>query len=137
MCVPSVHILIPPCGATLLSGHAAPEAYVCGCEPHELFVGDDGGTGFGYAPKIYPPPAQVKAADDPAVWDYAKQHDLMIVSKDSDMHQPVCVLSACLIASAKSLLLWMPKMCLMILLSRPTMKVCGRKRTPPYSSPTS
>jgi|SRR5205085_2149891 len=29
----------------------------------------------------------LKAADDPVVWDYAKQHDLMIVSKDSDMHQ--------------------------------------------------
>lgn len=29
----------------------------------------------------------LKAADDPAVWDYAKNNDLMIVSKDSDMHQ--------------------------------------------------
>jgi len=29
----------------------------------------------------------LKAADDPLVWEYAKDHNLMIVSKDSDMHQ--------------------------------------------------
>lgn len=29
----------------------------------------------------------LKAADDPVVWEYAKDSDLMIVSKDSDMHQ--------------------------------------------------
>ncbi|HEX8737874.1 MAG TPA: DUF5615 family PIN-like protein [Pyrinomonadaceae bacterium] len=29
----------------------------------------------------------LKAADDIQVWDYAKANDLMIVSKDSDMHQ--------------------------------------------------
>ena len=29
----------------------------------------------------------LKAADDPIVWEYAKNNDLMIVSKDSDMHQ--------------------------------------------------
>lgn len=29
----------------------------------------------------------LKTADDPLVWDYAKDNDLMIVSKDSDMHQ--------------------------------------------------
>jgi predicted nuclease of predicted toxin-antitoxin system len=29
----------------------------------------------------------LKAAGDPAVWEYAKNNDLMIVSKDSDMHQ--------------------------------------------------
>lgn len=29
----------------------------------------------------------LKAADDPMVWEYAKNNDLMIVSKDSDMHQ--------------------------------------------------
>ena len=29
----------------------------------------------------------LKAADDPLVWDYAKDNGLMIVSKDSDMHQ--------------------------------------------------
>src|SRR5918998_5850487 len=29
----------------------------------------------------------LKAADDPVVWEYAKNNDLMIVSKDSDMHQ--------------------------------------------------
>jgi predicted nuclease of predicted toxin-antitoxin system len=29
----------------------------------------------------------LKAADDPAVWEYAKKNGLMIVSKDSDMHQ--------------------------------------------------
>ncbi|MDQ3135393.1 MAG: DUF5615 family PIN-like protein [Acidobacteriota bacterium] len=29
----------------------------------------------------------LKAADDPLVWEYAKDGDLMIVSKDSDMHQ--------------------------------------------------
>ncbi len=28
----------------------------------------------------------LKAADDPMVWDYAKNNDLMIVSKDVDMH---------------------------------------------------
>ncbi len=28
----------------------------------------------------------MKATIDPVVWDYAKEHDLMIVSKDSDMH---------------------------------------------------
>jgi predicted nuclease of predicted toxin-antitoxin system len=29
----------------------------------------------------------LKAADDPVVWEYAKNNELMIVSKDSDMHQ--------------------------------------------------
>lgn len=29
----------------------------------------------------------LKAANDPVVWEYAKNNDLMIVSKDSDMHQ--------------------------------------------------
>ena len=29
----------------------------------------------------------LKAADDPLVWEYAKNNGLMIVSKDSDMHQ--------------------------------------------------
>ena len=29
----------------------------------------------------------LQAADDPVVWEYAKDNDLMIVSKDSDMHQ--------------------------------------------------
>ena len=28
----------------------------------------------------------MKATDDPLVWDYAKTNDLMIVSKDADMH---------------------------------------------------
>lgn len=30
--------------------------------------------------------AGMKASDDPAVWDYAKSNDFMIVSKDADMH---------------------------------------------------
>lgn len=29
----------------------------------------------------------MKAADDPLVWEYARDNGLMIVSKDSDMHQ--------------------------------------------------
>ena len=29
----------------------------------------------------------LKAADDPLVWEYARDHDLTLVSKDSDMHQ--------------------------------------------------
>ncbi len=29
----------------------------------------------------------LKTADDPIVWEYAKDNDLMIISKDSDMHQ--------------------------------------------------
>ncbi|HEX7997021.1 MAG TPA: DUF5615 family PIN-like protein [Pyrinomonadaceae bacterium] len=29
----------------------------------------------------------LETADDSVVWDYAKDDDLMIVSKDSDMHQ--------------------------------------------------
>ena len=29
----------------------------------------------------------LEAADDPVVWEYAKNNGLMIVSKDSDMHQ--------------------------------------------------
>jgi predicted nuclease of predicted toxin-antitoxin system len=29
----------------------------------------------------------LKAANDPAVWEYAKNNGLIIVSKDSDMHQ--------------------------------------------------
>ena len=29
----------------------------------------------------------LKAADDPVVWEYAKRNGLMIVSKDSDLHQ--------------------------------------------------
>lgn len=28
----------------------------------------------------------LKSSDDPLVWDYAKTNDLMIVSKDTDMH---------------------------------------------------
>lgn len=28
----------------------------------------------------------MKATDDPVVWDYAKENDFMIVSKDVDMH---------------------------------------------------
>ncbi|MCP9495628.1 MAG: DUF5615 family PIN-like protein [Pyrinomonadaceae bacterium MAG19_C2-C3] len=28
----------------------------------------------------------MKATDDPVVWDYAKDNDFMIVSKDADMH---------------------------------------------------
>jgi predicted nuclease of predicted toxin-antitoxin system len=34
----------------------------------------------------------MKATIDPIVWDYAKEHDLMIVSKDSDMHDLSLVL---------------------------------------------
>ena len=34
----------------------------------------------------------LKAADDPVVWEYAKDNELMIVSKDSDMHQRSFVL---------------------------------------------
>ena len=34
----------------------------------------------------------LKAADDPVVWEYAKNNGLMIVSKDSDMHQRSFVL---------------------------------------------
>lgn len=29
----------------------------------------------------------LKAADDPIVWEYAKTNNLILVSKDSDMHQ--------------------------------------------------
>lgn len=29
----------------------------------------------------------LKASDDPLVWDYAKNNNFVIVSKDSDMHQ--------------------------------------------------
>lgn len=28
----------------------------------------------------------MKATDDPIVWDYAKDNDFMIISKDADMH---------------------------------------------------
>ena len=28
----------------------------------------------------------LKAADDPLVWEYAKDNDLILVSKDADMH---------------------------------------------------
>lgn len=34
----------------------------------------------------------LKAADDPVVWEYAKDNGLIIVSKDSDMHQRSFVL---------------------------------------------
>jgi predicted nuclease of predicted toxin-antitoxin system len=34
----------------------------------------------------------MKATIDPIVWDYAKENDLMIVSKDSDMHDLSLVL---------------------------------------------
>src|SRR5688500_18752392 len=36
----------------------------------------------------------LKAADDRVVWDYAKTHDLILVSKDSDMHQRSFVFGA-------------------------------------------
>jgi len=29
----------------------------------------------------------LKAADDPLVWEYAKDNGLILVSKDADMHQ--------------------------------------------------
>lgn len=29
----------------------------------------------------------LKAADDPLVWEYAKDNDFILVSKDADMHQ--------------------------------------------------
>jgi predicted nuclease of predicted toxin-antitoxin system len=31
--------------------------------------------------------AGLKAEDDPVVWKYAQDHELIICSKDSDMHQ--------------------------------------------------
>jgi len=34
----------------------------------------------------------MNAADDPTVWDYAKENDFMIVSKDADMHDLSLVL---------------------------------------------
>jgi predicted nuclease of predicted toxin-antitoxin system len=34
----------------------------------------------------------LKEAEDPIVWEYAKQHGFMIVSKDSDFHQRSFVL---------------------------------------------
>lgn len=34
----------------------------------------------------------LKEADDPVVWDYAKEHGFLIVSKDSDFHQRSLVL---------------------------------------------
>jgi predicted nuclease of predicted toxin-antitoxin system len=36
----------------------------------------------------------MKATIDPVVWDYAKDNDLMIVSKDSDMHDLSLVLGS-------------------------------------------
>lgn len=34
----------------------------------------------------------MKATADPIVWDYAKENDLMVVSKDADMHDLSLVL---------------------------------------------
>ncbi len=34
----------------------------------------------------------LKAAEDPLVWEYARDNDLTLVSKDSDMHQRSFVL---------------------------------------------
>ncbi len=41
---------------------------------------------------LYPNSAHVKtlgliSSDDPLIWEYAKNHDFVIVSKDSDFHQ--------------------------------------------------
>ena len=36
----------------------------------------------------------LQAADDQTVWEYAKSHGLIIVSKDSDMHQRSFLLGA-------------------------------------------
>lgn len=36
----------------------------------------------------------LKAADDPVVWDYARQYDFIIVSKDADFHQRSFVFGA-------------------------------------------
>ena len=36
----------------------------------------------------------MKATDDPTVWDYAKDNDFMIVSKDADMHDLSLVFGA-------------------------------------------
>ena len=35
---------------------------------------------------------ELKAADDPVVWDYAKEHGFVVVSKDSDFRQRSFVL---------------------------------------------
>ncbi|HEX6624814.1 MAG TPA: DUF5615 family PIN-like protein [Pyrinomonadaceae bacterium] len=40
-----------------------------------------------YPDSIHVRDVGLKAADDPVVWEYAKRNGLMIVSKDSDMHQ--------------------------------------------------
>ncbi|HYV12036.1 MAG TPA: DUF5615 family PIN-like protein [Pyrinomonadaceae bacterium] len=36
----------------------------------------------------------LRAAEDSLVWNYAKDHDLVIVSKDADMHQRCFVFGA-------------------------------------------
>jgi predicted nuclease of predicted toxin-antitoxin system len=38
--------------------------------------------------------ADLATADDDTIWAYARQHDLMIVSKDSDFHQRSLVFGA-------------------------------------------
>lgn len=40
-----------------------------------------------YPDSIHVRDVGLKAADDPVVWEYAKRNGLMIVSKDSDLHQ--------------------------------------------------
>ncbi len=48
----------------------------------------------------------MKATDDPIVWDYAKDNDFMIVSKDADMHVQLSLresVESCLVAAWKLL----------------------------------
>jgi predicted nuclease of predicted toxin-antitoxin system len=40
-----------------------------------------------YPDSLHVVDAQLDAADDRAVWDFAKDHGLIIVSKDSDFRQ--------------------------------------------------
>jgi predicted nuclease of predicted toxin-antitoxin system len=40
-----------------------------------------------YPDAVHVRDAGLKSADDPIVWEFAKSNDLIIVSKDSDLHQ--------------------------------------------------
>ena len=63
------------------------------CQPHELLFDENLSHKLVWLladfffDSIHVRDVGLKAANDPVGWEYAKDNDLMIVSKDSDMHQ--------------------------------------------------
>src|ERR671927_416488 len=90
--------MISPTSPAKTSRHASPlpptgSVNSSPCRPHEVTLRRESIAQTGAAAcrslpgSIHVREVGLKAADDPVVWEYAKNNGLMIVSKDSDMHQ--------------------------------------------------